>query len=168
MLLSASDMGQRRRMLCCYEKEETAASSQLRFVKLRTSSPMCRKSRYTGSPLLSISMKDPRLTTFCVMQRTLLFLDPSSDPTAPGWPLRNFLAYLAARHRIKRLRIICWRATLQESLTSIVSLESAEVYNITSLSAVGWEKNQAGKLAPRVADLGGLMDPRRCRLCPLL
>lgn len=28
-------------------------------------------------------------------------------------------------------------------------------------SAVGWERNAQGKLAPKVADLGPLMDPKR-------
>lgn len=28
-------------------------------------------------------------------------------------------------------------------------------------AAVGWEKNTAGKLAPKLADLGALMDPKR-------
>ena len=28
--------------------------------------------------------------------------------------------------------------------------------------AVGWERNKAGKLASRIADLGPMMDPTRC------
>lgn len=29
-------------------------------------------------------------------------------------------------------------------------------------ATVGWEKNEKGKLGPRMADLGPLMDPTRC------
>lgn len=94
-------------------------------------------------------------------QRMLLFIDPSSDAQAAGWPLRNYLAYLAARHSILRLRIICYRSTLEESMIGTVSLDSASAYDTEKPAAVGWEKNAAGKLAPKLADLGALMDPRR-------
>ncbi|CAD6565237.1 MAG: Autophagy protein 7 [Cyphobasidiales sp. Tagirdzhanova-0007] len=94
-------------------------------------------------------------------QRILLFLDPSSDPHAAGWPLRNILAYLANRHAVRRLRVICFRADLSESLTSLASLASFTAYHLQEPVSVGWEKNQAGRLAPRMADLGGIMDPRR-------
>ncbi|KAH9016910.1 hypothetical protein EDB85DRAFT_2135243 [Lactarius pseudohatsudake] len=60
--------------------------------------------------------------------QTIGFLDPSAQPSAPGWPLRNLLAYLRAVH--------------------------PEATQTVRPSAVGWEKNVQGKLAP-------MMDPKR-------
>jgi ubiquitin-like modifier-activating enzyme ATG7 len=34
---------------------------------------------------------------------------------------------------------------------------------MTIPKSVGWEKNAAGKLAPRLADLAPMMDPKRYR-----
>lgn len=96
------------------------------------------------------------------LQRVLLFVDPSSDPNAPGWPLRNILAYLNVRHSIRKIRVICYRSTIGESLTSIVTIDAETPdYDLEKPTAAGWEKNANGKLAPRLADLGALMDPRR-------
>lgn len=94
-------------------------------------------------------------------QHLLLFLDPASEPEAAGWPLRNILAYLATRHGVQRLRIISLRANLSESMIYEISLGTLTAYNLKDPVSVGWEKNQAGKLAPRMADLGSMMDPRR-------
>lgn len=103
-------------------------------------------------------------------QRILLFVDPSSDPESPGWVLRNYLAHLYTVHNIRRLRIIRHRATWESSLTCIVSLpistdngEELSPYGVLGQvpPTVGWEKNLHGKLAPRMVDLGGMMDPKR-------
>ncbi|KAL7007154.1 Autophagy protein 7 [Cystobasidiomycetes sp. EMM_F5] len=103
-------------------------------------------------------------------ERILLFVDPSSDPESPGWVLRNYLAHLYTVHNIRRLRIIRHRATWESSLTCIVSLpistdngEELSPYGVLGQvpPTVGWEKNLHGKLAPRMVDLGGMMDPKR-------
>lgn len=122
---------------------------------------------------------------------TVLFVDPSSHDTAPGWPLRNLLNLFAVRWGVKKLRVICWRDELSftsmggksASLMGTVLLPTDKASSTEGLvqqegqpsplplaqlassptrpAAVGWERNAQNKLAPRVADLGPLMDPHR-------
>ncbi|KAK4704028.1 ubiquitin-like modifier-activating enzyme ATG7, partial [Phenoliferia sp. Uapishka_3] len=98
--------------------------------------------------------------------RTLIFLDPSSHSSAPGWPLRNVLSYLTLSHSISTIRIIAYRDTSDEKGKSRVATLSLKVGDGTVAGAtkpgvVGWEKNDKGKLGPRMADLAPLMDPTR-------
>ncbi|KAI5480659.1 autophagy-related protein 7 [Pseudohyphozyma bogoriensis] len=110
--------------------------------------------------------------------RTLIFLDPSSTPTSPGWPLRNILSYLSHAtpndsNRMTELRVISYRDTAEESgvvgtgksRVAVLRLKdggvAAEGEEGKKPSVVGWEKNDKGKLGPRVADLAPLMDPTR-------
>ncbi|KAI8816302.1 uncharacterized protein EV422DRAFT_546234 [Fimicolochytrium jonesii] len=96
------------------------------------------------------------------------FVDPSGLTDNPGWPLRNFLLLLTQRWKVKKVTVICYREGLRSSLelNSIVcditippsSLDADP--NVTPKS-VGWEKNPAGKLGPRIADLAPLMDPAK-------
>ncbi|KAF8317660.1 E1-like protein-activating [Clavulina sp. PMI_390] len=104
-------------------------------------------------------------------QRTIGFLDPSSLPQNPGWPLRNLLAYLShldnssASGTPLSFNVLCWRDTElprsgQEwrsrygTVTQVAASEPA-----ARPSATGWERNAAGKLGPRLADLAPMMDP---------
>ncbi|KAI8989203.1 E1-like protein-activating [Trametes punicea] len=109
-------------------------------------------------------------------QRTVGFVDPSAQPSNPGWPLRNLLAYLLVHHpeTAKGVRILCWRdveplapgsqgawksrfGVLKQGAGEGASTATAN----TKPAAVGWEKNVHGKLGPRVADLAPMMDPAR-------
>ncbi|KAM0747191.1 E1-like protein-activating [Meredithblackwellia eburnea MCA 4105] len=97
-------------------------------------------------------------------ERTVVFLDPSSHPTAPGWPLRNVLSYLTNSHGISRIRIVAYRDSAEDhgkSRVSTISLKEAPEKVTLRPGVVGWEKNDKGKLGPRVADLAPLMDPTR-------
>jgi ubiquitin-like modifier-activating enzyme ATG7 len=93
-------------------------------------------------------------------QRTIGFLDPSAQASAPGWPLRNLLAYLRAVHpeATKTLRVLCWRG---DALSSRFGILRGGPTSAEKPSAVGWEKNVQGKLGARVADLAPMMDPKR-------
>lgn len=98
------------------------------------------------------------------------FIDPSSQPSNPGWPLRNLLTYL--RHldpsSSSTLRALCWRdveppAAGKPWRSRFGVVVSVEVTGATDKpGVVGWEKNVHGKLGARVADLAPMMDPKRC------
>ncbi|KAG8797034.1 Autophagy protein 7 [Serendipita sp. 398] len=98
--------------------------------------------------------------------RIVVFLDPSSDPQSPGWPLLNILAYLFHKHPNTRThRVLCWRDTVVPGASGQWrSRFGTIVANDKMLAgarpaAVGWERNAQGKLSPRMADLGSSMDP---------
>ncbi|KAI4526196.1 E1-like protein-activating [Schizophyllum commune Loenen D] len=113
-----------------------------------------------GSKLEPISTFKPSQDT-----PTFGFIDPSPTPENPGWPVRNLLTHLLAKHHITRVQIVSWRGTPESS-----SLFTATVPGQTSLApsprpaAAGWERNPQGKLGPRMADLGSMMDPVRLSL----
>ncbi|KAH9990024.1 E1-like protein-activating [Russula vinacea] len=92
--------------------------------------------------------------------RTIGFLDPSAQTSAPGWPLRNLLAYLRALHpeATQTVRVLCWRG---DALSSRFGILHGGPTSGEKPSAVGWEKNVQGKLGARVADLAPMMDPKR-------
>ncbi|KIY53447.1 E1-like protein-activating, partial [Fistulina hepatica ATCC 64428] len=92
---------------------------------------------------------------------TVGFVDPSTASTYPGWPLRNLLTYLHVRYDVRRVRVVCWRGSVDVSLTGEVYLPDSQTPPPTRPGAVGWEKNPQGKFAPRLADLGSMMDPAR-------
>lgn len=90
----------------------------------------------------------------------IAFLDPSSHASAPGWPLRNVLSYLTQAHSVSALRVIAYRDG--SSLTSTLELRAPDGTEKSGRpSVVGWEKNDKGKLGPRLADLAPLMDPTK-------
>jgi ubiquitin-like modifier-activating enzyme ATG7 len=106
----------------------------------------------------------PPLSDACPLaqQRTLVFLDPSSHSGAPAWPLRNVLTYLNRAHSTNEIRIVAVRES--SSRTAILKLKSAEASTSAEESrpsVVGWEKNDKGKLGPRLANLAPLMDPTK-------
>lgn len=98
--------------------------------------------------------------------QTIAFIDPCADPTNPGWPLRNLLAYLRKLYpdTTARLRILCWRdleLPPDGHWKSRFGILTSDPQPTTRLSAVGWEKNPRGQLGPRLADLAPMMDPTR-------
>lgn len=100
-------------------------------------------------------------------EQTIAFLDPSANPHNPGWPLRNLLAYFRALYpsTTSTLRILCWRdpeipSSDWKSRFGVIHIGAGDAQLDTRPSAVGWEKSATGKLGPRVADLGPMMDPK--------
>ncbi|KNZ54906.1 E1-like protein-activating enzyme G [Puccinia sorghi] len=103
-------------------------------------------------------------------KRYLVFIDPAVHPQAAGWPLRNLLAHINTQYgqAARKFKMIGYRDPLgeQQSLTVVrsvvVTIELPEQESTQGrLAAVGWEKNAAGKLGPRMADLAPMMDPTR-------
>ncbi|PFH58246.1 hypothetical protein XA68_13979 [Ophiocordyceps unilateralis] len=96
------------------------------------------------------------------------FVDPSTYPEGPGWPLRNLLVLIRQRFRLRRLNILCYRDTqakrhearsvvLPIEMDAIADLQIAQMPKVT-----GWERSRNGKLQAQQANLGEYMDP--CRL----
>ncbi|KAI9320180.1 E1-like protein-activating enzyme Gsa7p/Apg7p [Dichotomocladium elegans] len=104
-------------------------------------------------------------TTVCSLARgpkdgmLVGFADPSSTEF-PGWPLRNLLALLYHHYRIRKIQVLCYRETPGKGIADSRIL-NAELPSSSNPKSVGWERNGQQKLAPRVADLGPLMDPLR-------
>ncbi|KAL7752443.1 Autophagy protein 7 [Sorochytrium milnesiophthora] len=100
------------------------------------------------------------------------YADPSSMLAHPGWPLRNLLALVALHLPQVRdgtavtVRFLSYREQRMtrdvgaSRVFSISVTKTADDFAQQQPKFVGWEKNQ-GKLVPRMADLGPLMDPLR-------
>ncbi|KAL6714659.1 Autophagy protein 7 [Lecanora helva] len=95
------------------------------------------------------------------------FADPSTYADYPGWMLRNLLILVRNRWKLDQVQILCYRdiqARRDDAKSIILSLEivegrtqkTAEVPKVT-----GWERDKAGKVASRIANLGEYMDPQR-------
>ena len=91
----------------------------------------------------------------------MVFHDPSSLPEHPGWPLRNILYYLKQSLHISAINVICLRAGSASRKAFVTALSPAEAQASDKPQTTGWERNKAGKLVSRVADLGPMMDPSR-------
>lgn len=100
------------------------------------------------------------------------FLDPSCLPSNPGWPLRNLLALIAYHYKdlLPSLSILCWRDGVRDGQRrtghSLVIRPKDFVYVGENASdnipkCLGWEKNERGKLGPRLVNLSNSMDPQR-------
>ncbi|KAK4052542.1 Autophagy protein 7 [Microbotryomycetes sp. JL221] len=91
--------------------------------------------------------------------RLLVLTDPSAHSTAPGWLARNILSYLSISHGVTSLRLVLVRH--QQVRTVAIKIDDAATNTDKRPAVVGWEKNEKGKLGPRMADLAPLMDPTR-------
>ncbi|GLD96778.1 hypothetical protein PINS_up005461 [Pythium insidiosum] len=109
------------------------------------------------------------------------FVDPCPLDAHPGWPLRNYLALLAALpsnilSREKPLQILSFREHVPhleaEHLTDFVwrssivfTVEVDETFALSvsgeNVKIVGWEANARGKMGPRVMELASMLDPMR-------
>lgn len=108
--------------------------------------------------------------------RFVCFADPSTYDTYPGWMLRNLLVLVSQKWKLGRVQILCYRdipARRHEAHSMILRLEQAlsdatatvELPGSSTIAGMpkvtGWERNSAGKVVSRVANLGEYMDPQR-------
>ncbi|KAJ2901212.1 Ubiquitin-like modifier-activating enzyme ATG7 [Zalerion maritima] len=93
------------------------------------------------------------------------FVDPSSYPDNPGWPLRNLLILIRHRYHLRKAQIICFRdiQTKRHEARSIILPLEMDPVDKMELDAVpkitGWERNASGKLAARVTALTDYLEP---------
>jgi ubiquitin-like modifier-activating enzyme ATG7 len=100
------------------------------------------------------------------------FADPSNYSNAPGWMLRNLLVLVRQRWGLDKVQILCYRDVQSKrdqgrSLVITLKLDSSRASDHDILGSskgqmpkvTGWERNSAGKLVGRVADLTAYMDP---------
>ncbi|CAB4004053.1 ubiquitin-like modifier-activating enzyme ATG7 isoform X1 [Paramuricea clavata] len=98
---------------------------------------------------------------------TLGFADPCTLPNNPGWPLRNFIAFVGVHwgKDLKNIRVICYRervrSGVREITHSIVVEFDAISFQTDFPKCVGWEKNHRQKLGARMVNLSSTMDPNR-------
>lgn len=71
------------------------------------------------------------------------------------------LYYLSAKHGITSLVVICLRGGSSSTQASLSLSSPPSTAPAKPPQAVGWERHPSGKLSPRVADLGPMMDPTR-------
>ncbi|VDN02989.1 unnamed protein product [Thelazia callipaeda] len=86
----------------------------------------------------------------------VVYSDPSTWMTLPGWPLRNLLAAIAfIRKDLHNLKFICYR---NGAVPSIIIHLGWENDCHLSDAAVGWERLK-GSLCPASINLQGSLDP---------
>ena len=108
--------------------------------------------------------------------RFVCFADPSTYEAYPGWMLRNLLVLVRRRFKIDDVQVLCYRdvQTRRDEARSIILNLEVDKTHLTSSNekesafkspemprVTGWERNGAGKVTSKVANLGEYMDPQR-------
>lgn len=95
------------------------------------------------------------------------FYDPCHLPSNPGWPLRNYLAYICITWGLEKIQFFCYRETrgfadLGFSLIGEALVAVGQGWKSDEMvpNSVGWEQNK-GKAIPRCISLARTMDPTR-------
>lgn len=111
-----------------------------------------------------------------VEDQFICFADPSTYPTHPGWMLRNLLILVRTRWKLDKVQILCYRdipARRDDARSFILKLVSnnhgpdrllsveGATGSLEMPKVTGWERNSAGKVTSKIANLGEYMDPER-------
>ncbi|UJR31382.1 hypothetical protein I4U23_018876 [Adineta vaga] len=98
---------------------------------------------------------------------TFVISDPSTDPTHPGWPVRNLLTLLYYHlQSVEQLNVICWRERFRDGQRYVnhslyLQLKPESIRNLTDTipQSTGWEKNERQRLGSRQVNLSTSMNP---------
>lgn len=91
----------------------------------------------------------------------LCFADPATGKE-PGWPLRNFLTFVASKCPTrKQWTVVGVRTKAKCADFSLVLDVELEAQSSDCIKTVGWEKNEKQKLLPRMVDMSAMLDPQR-------
>jgi ubiquitin-like modifier-activating enzyme ATG7 len=99
--------------------------------------------------------------------RYVAFVDASNYKEHPAWPLRNLLVLVRQRFGLSKVQILCYRDIQQRrhearSIVLPLVMDSTGSLVIENMpKPTGWERNPAGKTAPRSVSLAESMDPTR-------
>ena len=98
----------------------------------------------------------------------VMVADPASMARYPGWTVRNLVAALCHHSpgSVPGLRLLCLRASVrggqvQAGHSLVLTLGGAVPELGTMPGTVGWQKNDAGQMGPRVANMRASMDPAK-------
>lgn len=92
------------------------------------------------------------------------FADSCPSDQYPGWPLRNYLAFICFFFKLNECSIISYKRrakSVENSIIFEVEMDSSNIPDIDSIQCFGWEKNENNKLMHRVVDLSTILDPIR-------
>lgn len=116
-----------------------------------------------------------------VVETIFGFVDPCPLRTNPGWPLRNYLAFLTAlpEDKVARgqaLKVVSCREHLHhlDEVPDDFEWKNSLFFEVKNddpflpsdrskndVRVMGWEANARGKPGPRIMELGGILDPIR-------
>ncbi|KAK8923456.1 Ubiquitin-like modifier-activating enzyme atg7 [Platanthera zijinensis] len=90
------------------------------------------------------------------------FYDPCNLPSNPGWPLRNFLAFICLKWKIEKIQFFCFRER-----RGLIDLDFSLVGEALIVFPQGWKdphrvpKAVGWDLKPKLINLSASMDPTR-------
>lgn len=98
--------------------------------------------------------------------------DPSTLPSNPGWTLRNLLTLAAVKwsKQWRSYKVLCLRVRTRNGVQDashslVVEVDLGEEPDPLQPSemppSLGWEKNERGKMGPRMVNLSANMDPTK-------
>lgn len=110
---------------------------------------------------------DENLKNFDLSSTYFCFSDPSEYENA-GWILRNFILLLVKLCPVvhgKQLKVLSIRqnekCSLQSSRLFFIDIPAEINLEPSSIKWTGWERNNQGKLLPKMASMGESMDPTK-------